>query len=94
MNESKKFKELQHELMAMKGRLVKQLGEKKYTEMLMRFVCGVCGEYNADLNGAINIGKRILSYMDTIGAVCGFALNSDAVLSGTDAEKPIGFSHG
>jgi putative transposase len=59
-----------------------------------RFVCKVCGEYNADLNGAINIGKRILSYMDTIGAVCGFALNSDAVLSRTNAEKPIGFSHG
>ena len=37
MNESKKFKELQHELMAMKSRLVKQLGEKKYTDMLMQY---------------------------------------------------------
>ncbi len=26
------------------------------------FVCEECGEYNADLNGAINIGKRLFSY--------------------------------
>lgn len=59
-----------------------------------QFVCDDCGQYNADINGAVNIGNRILSYMDIFGAVCGFALNSDAVLSRTDAEKPTNFSRG
>lgn len=43
------------------------------------FVCPVCGEYNADLNGAINIGKkteRDVGYMPLSGASCGQALNS------------------
>lgn len=43
-----------------------------------RFVCPVCGEYNADLNGAINIGKRFerfLGYMLRNGAFCEQALN-------------------
>lgn len=39
------------------------------------FVCSSCGEYNADLNGAINLGKRFLSYMLLNGATCGLALN-------------------
>jgi putative transposase len=28
-----------------------------------RFVCPVCGEYNADLNGEINQGKRFSGYI-------------------------------
>jgi len=28
-----------------------------------RFVCPACGEWNADLNGAMNIGNRALGYM-------------------------------
>lgn len=40
-----------------------------------QFNCPLCGEYNADLNGAINIGKRFLPYMDGNGATCGLALN-------------------
>ena len=39
------------------------------------FVCPRCGQYNADLNGAINIGKRLLPYMDGSGATCGLALD-------------------
>lgn len=39
------------------------------------FVCKNCGQYNADLNGAINIGKRLLPYMGGSGATCGLALN-------------------
>nr|MDO8100234.1 transposase [Candidatus Njordarchaeota archaeon] len=38
-----------------------------------RFICSICGEYNADLNAAINIGKkaeRFLGYMPLNGAVC------------------------
>jgi putative transposase len=45
-------------------------GERK-TQGL--FVCRHCGEYNADLNGAINIGlklERNLGYMPLFGAVC------------------------
>jgi len=33
-----------------------------------RFVCRSCGEYNADVNGAINIGKRALRYTREVGA--------------------------
>ncbi len=41
------------------------------------FVCPHCGmEYNADLNGAINIAKRSLDYMSIDGAVLDTALNS------------------
>ena len=32
-----------------------------------RFVCQSCGEYNADLNGAVNIGSRALAYMAIAG---------------------------
>jgi putative transposase len=32
-----------------------------------RFVCSFCGEYNADLNGAVNIGRRALAYMAIAG---------------------------
>ena len=32
-----------------------------------RFVCSSCGEYNADLNGAVNIGSRALAYMAIAG---------------------------
>lgn len=42
------------------------------------FVCPHCGEYNADLNGAINIGKKFerhLGYMPLCGAECEPALN-------------------
>ncbi|MCK5414105.1 MAG: transposase, partial [Thermoplasmata archaeon] len=33
-----------------------------------RFICPSCGEYNADLNGAVNIGIRALAYMAIAGA--------------------------
>ncbi len=33
-----------------------------------RFVCPSCGEYNADLNGAVNIGSRALAYIAIAGA--------------------------
>ena len=39
------------------------------------FFCKTCGEYNADLNGAINIGNRFLPYMGLNGATCGLVLN-------------------
>jgi IS605 OrfB family transposase len=42
------------------------------------FVCPHCGEYNADLNGAINLAKkfeRSLGHMPLDGAVCEPALN-------------------
>ena len=32
------------------------------------FLCRSCGEYNADLNGAANVGKRALRYMREVGA--------------------------
>ena len=32
-----------------------------------RYVCPSCGEYNADLNGAVNIGSRALAYMAIAG---------------------------
>lgn len=32
------------------------------------FSCTSCGEYNADLNGAVNIGKRALRYIREVGA--------------------------
>lgn len=44
------------------------------------FVCRHCGEYNADLNGAINIGKKFerdLGYMPLSGVACEPALNSN-----------------
>jgi putative transposase len=44
------------------------------------FVCCHCGEYNADLNGAINIGKKFerdLGYMPLSGVACEPALNSN-----------------
>lgn len=50
-------------------------GERKKQGLL---VCPHCGEYNADLNGAINIGKkfeRALGYMPLAGAACEPALN-------------------
>jgi putative transposase len=34
-----------------------------------RFVCPSCGEYNADLNSAVNIGNRALAYMAIAGAL-------------------------
>ena len=42
------------------------------------FICPHCGDYNADLNGAINIAKkfeRSLGYMPLDGAACELALN-------------------
>ena len=42
------------------------------------FLCQYCGEYNADLNAAINIAKkfeRALGYMPLAGAACEPALN-------------------
>jgi IS605 OrfB family transposase len=33
-----------------------------------RFICPSCGEFNADLNGAVNIGSRALAYMAIAGA--------------------------
>ncbi len=42
------------------------------------FICLNCGEYNADLNGAINIAKRFersLGYMPLDGVACEPALN-------------------
>ncbi len=32
------------------------------------FICPNCGQYNADLNGAVGIGKRALAYMAIAGA--------------------------
>jgi len=46
------------------------------------FICPHCGEYNADLNGAINIAKkfeRSLGYMLLDGAACEPALNQPAL---------------
>jgi putative transposase len=37
------------------------------------FICPHCGEYNADLNGAVNIGRnfeRVLGYMPLTGVEC------------------------
>ena len=34
-----------------------------------RFVCPSCGEYNADLNGAMNIGNRAYAYMAIAGVL-------------------------
>jgi IS605 OrfB family transposase len=50
-----------------------EIGKRK-TQGL--FFCKTCGEYNADLNGVINIGKRLTSYMLVSGAFCEQALNS------------------
>nr|MDO8135426.1 transposase [Candidatus Njordarchaeum guaymaensis] len=56
-------------------------GERKTREGKFsqgRFNCDVCGEYNADLNAAINIGKkaeRLLGYMPLDGAACEPAQN-------------------
>ena len=50
-----------------------EIGKRK-TQGL--FVCKSCGEYNADLNGAINIYKRLASYMLVSGAFCEQARNS------------------
>lgn len=41
-----------------------------------RFVCSVCGEYNADLNGAINQGKRLSGYILDNGGLFDSPLNS------------------
>ena len=52
-------------------------GERKSQGL---FVCRHCGEYNADLNGAINIGKKFerdLGYMPLSGVACEPALNSN-----------------
>ncbi|MBS7614824.1 transposase [Candidatus Bathyarchaeota archaeon] len=51
------------------------------------FVCPYHGEYNADLNGAINIGKKFerdLGYMPLSGVACEPTLNSECYIS----EKP------
>ncbi len=43
-----------------------------------RFQCPECGEFNADLNGAINIARKVerhLGYMPLCGAACEPALN-------------------
>jgi len=43
-----------------------------------QFICPHCGEYNADLNGAINIAKKFerdLPYTGLSGASCEHALN-------------------
>lgn len=40
------------------------------------FLCKTCGEYNADINGAINISKRLVSYMLVSGVFCEQTLNS------------------
>ncbi|MFX1318031.1 MAG: RNA-guided endonuclease InsQ/TnpB family protein [Promethearchaeota archaeon] len=43
-----------------------------------RFRCPECGEYNADLNGAINIARKVerhLGYMPLCGAACEPALD-------------------
>jgi IS605 OrfB family transposase len=48
--------------------VVKKLGKAQGL-----FVCPHCGEYNADLNGAINIGlkfERNLGYMPLFGGMC------------------------
>ncbi len=50
------------------------------------FICKQCGEYNADLNGAINIGKKFerdIGYMPLSGAACEPALTPTIKL-----EKP------
>ncbi|MBS7613955.1 hypothetical protein KEJ48_06940, partial [Candidatus Bathyarchaeota archaeon] len=50
--------------------------EKRKTQGL--FTCPHSGEYNADLNGAINIAKRVeraLGYMPLAEATCELALN-------------------
>ncbi|MEM3881450.1 MAG: transposase [Candidatus Bathyarchaeia archaeon] len=49
---------------------------KRKTQRL--FLCPHCGEYNADLNGAVNIAKKFerwLGYMPLHGAACEPALN-------------------
>jgi len=49
---------------------------KRPTQGLL--VCPHCGEYNADLNGAINMAKKFerdLGYMPLSGAACEPALN-------------------
>jgi len=54
------------------------------------FVCKHCGEYNADLNGAINIGKkfeRCLGYMLLHGAACEPAQNSSYGQPESDDER-------
>jgi len=59
------------------------------------FKCFHCGEYNADLNGAINIAKRferVLGYMPLTGAVCGPALNP-AFEQGSHRSETDGSSH-
>lgn len=48
-------------------------GERKIRKTQGLFVCPHCGEYNADLNGAINIGlkfERNLGYMPLFGDIC------------------------
>lgn len=44
-----------------------------------RFVCDVCGEYNADLNGAINQGKRFSGYILENGGLFDSPLNSGGI---------------
>ena len=43
-----------------------------------KFVCPICGEYNADLNCAVTHGKRFSSYMLENGAVFDTARNLEA----------------
>ena len=50
------------------------------------FVCPVCGEYNADANGAANLGKRLLGYMLLSGAVSEPALNGGVPFQGLTSE--------
>lgn len=52
-------------------------GEKGRRPFQGLFICSSCGlEYNADLNGAINIGKRFSEQVLKNGAVFDTALNS------------------
>jgi len=49
------------------------------------FICGHCGEYNADLNGAINIGKKFerdLGYMPLFGGMCELSQTSECLTTG------------
>lgn len=52
------------------------------------FVCPICGEYNADANGAANLGKRLLSYMLLSGAANEPALNGGIPFHSLTSEAP------
>jgi putative transposase len=53
------------------------------------FVCCFCGEYNADLNGAINIGKKFernLGYMPLFGGMRELSRTSECLTTGEAAQ--------